>query len=84
MDEEALVRALRSGHLAGAALDVFSQEPLPSESPLWTEPGLLLSAHIAGNSPRAEEQATNLLLENLRRYLDGRELLNVYDPGRGY
>lgn len=84
VDEEALVRALRSGRLAGAALDVFTREPLPPESPLWDEPKLLLTAHVAGNSPRYEERATELFLENLRRYLDGRELLNVYDAGRGY
>lgn len=84
VDEEALVQALRAGHLAGAALDVFAQEPLPPESPLWDEPGVLLTAHIAGNSPRYEERATELFLENLRRYLEGLDLLNVYDPERGY
>ena len=84
VDEEALVRALRAGHLAGAALDVFTQEPLPPESPLWDEPGLLMTAHIAGNSPRYEERATELFMENLRRYMESRELLNVYDPERGY
>ena len=84
VDEEALVRLLRTGHLAGAALDVFAQEPLPTESPLWDEPGLLLTAHIAGNSLRYEERATDLFLENLGRYLEGQDLLNVYDPDRGY
>jgi phosphoglycerate dehydrogenase-like enzyme len=83
VDEEALVRALRTGHLAGVALDVFAQEPLPPESPLWDEPGLLMTAHIAGNSLRYEERATDLFLENLRRYLEGQDLLNIYDPDRG-
>ena len=63
MDEEALVRALRAGHLAGAALDIFAQEPLPLNSPLWDEPGLLLTAHIAGNSLRYEDRATDFFLE---------------------
>ena len=84
VDETALVNALRDGHLAGAALDVFSREPLPSDSPLWSEPRLLMTAHIAGNSLLYEERATDLFLENLRRYVDGQDLLNVYDPDRGY
>ena len=84
IDEEALVQALRDGRLAGAALDVFAREPLPSDSPLWREPRLLMTAHVAGNSLLYEERAVELFLENLRRYLDGRDLLNVYDPDRGY
>ena len=84
VDEGALVTALRDGHLAGAALDVFAQEPLPPESPLWKEPRLLMTAHVAGNSLLYEERAVDLFLDNLRRYLDGRDLLNVYDPDRGY
>ena len=55
-----------------------------SDSPLWSEPRLLMTAHVAGNSLLYEERATDLFLENLRRYLDGRDLLNVYDPDRGY
>ena len=84
VDEVALVSALRDGHLAGAALDVFAREPLPPDSPLWSEPRLLMTAHVAGNSLLYEERATDLFLENFRRYLDGQNLLNVYDPDRGY
>jgi phosphoglycerate dehydrogenase-like enzyme len=84
VDEEALLPALRAGHLAGAALDVFAQEPLPLNSPLWDEPGLLPTAHIAGNSLRYEKRAKDLFLENLRRYLQGQDLINVYDSERGY
>ncbi len=84
VDEDALVKALQDGHLAGAALDVFAREPLPPESPLWREPRLLMTAHVAGNSLLYEERAVDLFLDNLRRYLDGRDLLNVYDPDRGY
>ncbi len=84
VDEDALVRALRDGHLAGAALDVFAREPLPPDSPLWREPRLLMTAHVAGNSLLYEERAVDLFLDNLRRYLDGQPLLNVYDPDRGY
>ena len=84
VDEDAIVRALRDGHLAGAALDVFAREPLPPESPLWREPRLLMTAHVAGNSLLYEERAVDLFLDNLRRYLDSQPLLNVYDPDRGY
>ena len=84
VDEQALVEVVRAGHLAGAALDVFAQEPLPQDSPLWDEPNILLTAHVAANSHLYEERGTELFLENLRRYLDGRDLLNVYDPEIGY
>ena len=84
VDETALISALRDGRLAGAALDVFAREPLPSDSPLWSEPRLLMTAHVAGNSLLYEDRATDLFLENLRRYLDGQDLLNVYDADRGY
>ena len=84
VDETALVSALRDGRLAGAALDVFAREPLPPDSPLWSEPRLLMTAHVAGNSLLYEERATDLFLENLRHYLDGHDLLNVYDADRGY
>ena len=84
VDEAALAEAIRSGRLAGAALDVFEQEPLPPDSPLWSEPGILMTAHSAATSHTYEERATDLFLENLRRFLDGRELLNLYNRERGY
>ena len=84
VDEDALVDAVRSGRLAGAALDVFTQEPLPLGSPLWSEPRIMLTAHNAAHSYEYEERATELFIENLRRFLDGRELLNVHDRERGY
>ena len=84
VDEDALVEAVQSGRLAGAALDVFTQEPLPPDSPLWDEPRIMLTAHNAAHSYEYEERATELFVENLRRYLDGRELLNVHDRERGY
>jgi phosphoglycerate dehydrogenase-like enzyme len=84
LDEEALRKALQSGKLAGAALDVFASEPLGPDSPLWDAPRLFLSPHIAGNSPRYEERAADLFAENLRRYVNSRPLLNRFDPQRGY
>ena len=84
VDEPALVVALRSGQLAGAALDVFSQEPLPPESPLWDLPNVLVSPHSASTADSENAKLTDLFCENLRRYRDGRPLLNVFDRVRGY
>lgn len=84
VDEDALLDALRSGHLAGAVLDVFRQEPLPPESGLWELPQVLLTPHISGGTPRYMERAIELFCDNLRRYLAGEPLRNVVDPQRGY
>jgi phosphoglycerate dehydrogenase-like enzyme len=80
VDEAALVEALQSGHLSGAALDVFEVEPLPEESPLWGLDNVILSAHTTDVVPDLINAAqTDLFCENLRRYLAGEELLNVLD-----
>jgi len=80
VDEAALVRALRSGRLSGAALDVFETEPLPRESPLWELENVIISPHSTDNVPRLmEEKLVGLFCENLRRYLAGEELINVLD-----
>ncbi len=84
VDHEALVAALESGHLAGAALDVFPQEPLPPESPLWEMPNVLLSPHIAGSTPHYNARAMALFAANLARYLKGQPLFNRFHPERGY
>lgn len=80
INEDTLVEALRDGRLAGAALDVFATEPLDEGSPLWELPNVLLSPHTAGLSLRENERIVALFVENLRRYLDGEELLNRVDP----
>jgi phosphoglycerate dehydrogenase-like enzyme len=80
VDETALVEALKSGHLSGAALDVFEVEPLPVESPLWELDNVIVSAHTTDVVPDLINAAqTDLFCENLRRYLAGEELLNVLD-----
>src|ERR687893_152662 len=80
VDEAALVDALQSGHLSGAALDVFEVEPLPEESPLWELDNVIVSAHTTDVVPALINAAqTDLFCENLRRYLSGEELLNVLD-----
>ncbi|GAB4568707.1 MAG: D-2-hydroxyacid dehydrogenase [Anaerolineae bacterium] len=84
VDEEALVKALQSGALRGAAFDVFAEEPLPEDSPLWDVPNLIISPHIAGLMPDYIHRATEVFEENLRRYLSERDLLNVVDWERGY
>jgi phosphoglycerate dehydrogenase-like enzyme len=82
--ETALTDALRQQRIAGAALDVFHQEPLPSNHPLWQGQNTFISPHIAGLSPHYNERATTILEENLRRYLAGESLYNVVDKARGY
>lgn len=74
VDEAALVDALRSGQLRGAALDVFATEPLPPESPLWELDNVILSPHTAAQSVRENERIVELFADNLRRYLAGDEL----------
>jgi phosphoglycerate dehydrogenase-like enzyme len=84
VDEPALIRALETGQIAGAALDVFEQEPLPHDSPLWTMPNVIVSPHMAGDAAGWREGVVELFVRNLERYLTGRPLLNVVDKTRGY
>jgi phosphoglycerate dehydrogenase-like enzyme len=76
LDTEALVEHLRTGRLL-AALDVTEPEPLPVDHPLWDAPGLLVSPHLAGDSPEAEERVYRLVGDQIRRYAAGEPLLNV-------
>jgi phosphoglycerate dehydrogenase-like enzyme len=84
VDEEALVRALQEGTIAGAALDVFEEEPLPATSPLWAMPNVIVSPHMSGDYAGWHETVVELFLENLERYLIGRPLMGVVDKRRGY
>ena len=84
VDEAAMIDALRSGHLGGAALDVFATEPLPVESPLWSMPNVLVSPHSASTSDRENGRLTELFCDNLRRFLNGEPLRNVLDVERMY
>jgi phosphoglycerate dehydrogenase-like enzyme len=79
VDEPAKVEALRSGALGGAALDVFATEPLPADSSLWAMPNVIVSPHSASTSDRENGRLADLFCDNLRRYLEGRELRNVLD-----
>jgi glyoxylate/hydroxypyruvate reductase len=77
VDETAMIAALQSGQLSGAALDVFAQEPLPKDSPFWDLPNVLLSPHAASISDRENGRIIDLFCDNLRRYLDDKPLRNV-------
>ena len=84
VDEPALVKALQEGWIAGAALDVTRQEPLPSTHPFWDCPNLMLTCHSAGFSPQRRLRLMGLLTENVRRYTSGLPLMNVVDKQAGY
>lgn len=84
LDEAAMIRALESGALGGAALDVAQTEPLPPDSPLWHAPNLLITPHTSAVSDRLWIRQTDLLLELLARWFDGRELFNRVNFARGY
>ena len=83
VDDEALADALQRGVIAGAASDVFESEPLPSDSPLWKLPNLIISPHLAGAAVDYREQAALLFVEHLKRYLARKDLLNLVDRTRG-
>jgi len=83
-EEPALIRALQEGWIGGAALDVFEQEPLPPEHPLWRLPNVLISPHVAGFTPHYDTRAAQIFEENLARYMRGEPLLNRVDKARGY
>jgi phosphoglycerate dehydrogenase-like enzyme len=74
-----LVAALRAGEVAGAALDVFEQEPLPAEHPLWTMPNVLLTPHMAGWGPYLDDRRYQIMIDNCRAFLDGKPLRNVVE-----
>jgi D-2-hydroxyacid dehydrogenase (NADP+) len=84
VDENALIDALRAGTIAGAGLDVFETEPLPADSPLWTLENVILTPHTSGGTPYYFNRFATLFTDNLRRYLHGRPLHNLFDAERGY
>ncbi len=84
VDEAALAEALAAGRLGGAALDTFTKEPLPADSPLWTLPNVVITPHTSNSSPRVRERTLALFVENVRRYKAGEPLLNQVDFEVGY
>ena len=79
-----LVAALKAGEIAGAGLDVFEQEPLPADHPLWTMPGVLITPHTAGHGPYLEERRFEVLSDNAKRFVAGEELRNIVDKARWF
>jgi len=84
VDEEALLRALQGGQIAGAAVDVFEEEPLPADHPLWDAPNIIITAHQAAEREDYIEAVAEVLLENLRCYPDRGRMQGIADPERGY
>ena len=84
VDETAMIDALKSGQLSGAALDVFQQEPLPTDSPFWDMPNVLICPHAASISDRENSRIIDVFCDNLRRYLDGKPLRNVLNTTLQY
>ena len=84
VDHTTLIKVLNEHKLAGAALDVFPEEPLPKKSPLWEMQNVIITPHIAGISAHYDERAMALFAENLRRYIGDLPLYNIFDLKRGY
>jgi D-2-hydroxyacid dehydrogenase (NADP+) len=84
VDEEALIKALDEKRLGGAGLDTFALEPLPPSSPLWKIPNVIITPHVAGSADDYMQKATDIFCENLKRYLNGRRLINMVDKKQGY
>ena len=82
--QDDLVEALASGHLGGAALDVFEREPLPADSPLWKLPGVIVSPHMSGDVVGWRDELETLFVDNLARYRRGADLRNVVDKTLGF
>lgn len=84
LDEEALLEAVRQNKIGGAVLDVFKEEPLPSNHPFWTEEKIIITPHVAGRSPKYMQRAMDIFVENLTGYPDQSRMKNVIDLKRGY
>ena len=84
VDGPALLRALENGSIGGAGLDVTPEEPLPTDSPLWDMPNVIITPHVAGGSPIRLDRTVGLFCDNLERILVGKPLLSIIDKEKGY
>lgn len=84
VDGPALLRALNNGSIGGAGLDVTPEEPLPTDSPLWDMPNVIITPHVAGGSPIRLDRTVGLFCDNLERILVGKPLLSIIDKKKGY
>jgi phosphoglycerate dehydrogenase-like enzyme len=83
-DDQALLRALREGWIAGAGLDAHGVEPLPSDSPFWSMPNVIVTPHNGATTPGTAQRGVDIFIDNLRRYVNGQPLRNVVDKAAGY
>ena len=84
VDENALIEVLQKGEIAGAGLDVFQEEPLPESSPLWNLKNVIITPHYSGWTPHYMDRVIAIFCENLKAYLDKKEMPNLVDKTRGY
>ncbi|MBP1155406.1 MULTISPECIES: D-2-hydroxyacid dehydrogenase [unclassified Paenibacillus] len=84
IEEKALINSLRGKKIKGAVLDVFDQEPLPSDHPLWQLDNVIITPHMAGHSPNTLKRAMDILIENLKAYPDQKNMINVIDLQKEY
>ncbi len=84
IQEKALIKALKDGWLAGAALDVFEEEPLPEGHPFYEMSNVLITPHISGTNPEYMNRVVDIFAENLERYLEAKPLKNIVDKNLGY
>jgi phosphoglycerate dehydrogenase-like enzyme len=84
VDERALVTALESGEIAGAGLNVFEQEPLPSDAPIWSAPNVIITPHETPVLPDRAQRVIDMVRENARRYRAEEELMNQLKPNDVY
>jgi phosphoglycerate dehydrogenase-like enzyme len=84
VNEADLIHALQAGQIAGAGLDVFENEPLPPDSPLWDMKNVIITSHYSGSTPHYDERAMAIFIDNLERYQKGQPMKNVVDKKRGY
>jgi len=84
VQENMLIQALKQKWIAGAGLDTFEEEPLPKTSELWTLKNVIITPHVAGQTPYYMERLTEIFIENLRRFMQNQPLINVVDKKLGY
>ena len=84
VDGDALVKALEQGRIKAAALDTFEEEPLPKNNQLWNAKNIFITPHIGGPIPHYYHLLTEIFIENLKRYLDGKPFLTAVDKAKGY
>jgi phosphoglycerate dehydrogenase-like enzyme len=84
VQEDKLIKALKEGWIAGAALDTFADEPLPENSPLWDMQNVVITPHVAGLTPYYLDRLIEIFCENLKRFMNNEQLVNVVDKKRGY